>query len=505
MEKNNITNDNYASETNHMLNGDVNDINDESLLAEEFKNKANLYFKSEDYKHAIEYYDKAIEKNPNNAVYFANRSFAHLKMESYGYALNDATKAIELDNKYLKGYYRRAAANMALGKMKVALKDFETVTKVCPNDKDAKLKYNACNKIVKALAFQKAIFVDVPKKSIVDSVNLSNIEVEKDYKGPTLKEEDDYQISLQFVNEMIQCFKDQKKIHKKFALKILLDVREIFAKESTLVDVNINKDQKLTICGDIHGQFFDMLHIFDMNGMPSPQNLYLFNGDFVDRGSFSVEVMLTLLAFKALYPNSFYLTRGNHETATMNQMYGFEGEVKSKYSQTIYTYFAEIFCLLPLAYLIQGKVLVMHGGIFSQDDVTLDDIRKIDRNREPPESGLMCELLWSDPQFPNGRAPSKRGVGIAFGPDVTHKFLEKNGLDYIIRSHEVKDNGYEVAHDGKCVTVFSAPNYCDSTGNKGAYITLTADNLTPKFTTFEAVPHPNVKAMAYANSLMGFL
>lgn len=101
----------------------------------------------------------------------------------------------------------------------------------------------------------------------------------------------------------------------------------------------------------------------------------------------------------------------------------------------------------------------MHGGLFSRDDVTLQEIREIDRNRQPPDEGLMCELLWSDPQPQMGRAPSKRGVGVQFGPDVTQNFLRINNLDYIVRSHEVKNDGYEVGHDGKCITVFSAPNY----------------------------------------------
>lgn len=101
----------------------------------------------------------------------------------------------------------------------------------------------------------------------------------------------------------------------------------------------------------------------------------------------------------------------------------------------------------------------MHGGLFSRSDVKLSEISKIERNREPPEEGLMCELLWSDPQPQFGVAPSRRGVGCQFGPDVTKSFLELNNLDYIIRSHEVKNNGYEVAHDGKCITIFSAPNY----------------------------------------------
>jgi serine/threonine-protein phosphatase 5 len=120
----------------------------------------------------------------------------------------------------------------------------------------------------------------------------------------------------------------------------------------------------------------------------------------------------------------------------------------------------------------------------------------------------MCELLWSDPQYMTGRSPSKRGVGCQFGPDVTQRFLENNQLDYIVRSHEVKEDGYEVCHDGKCITVFSAPNYCDTMGNKGAFINLwgTSDPnqpLTkPKFITYESVPHPNVKPMAYANSFI---
>ena len=133
----------------------------------------------------------------------------------------------------------------------------------------------------------------------------------------------------------------------------------------------------------------------------------------------------------------------------------------------------------------------MHGGLFSKDDITLDAIKATERNRQPPEEGIMCELLWSDPQPMYGRSPSKRGVGCQFGPDVTRRFLENNSLEYIIRSHEVKDNGYEVTHDGKCITVFSAPNYCDTMGNKGAFITLDGGDMTPKFTTYEGKVYAN--------------
>lgn len=103
--------------------------------------------------------------------------------------------------------------------------------------------------------------------------------------------------------------------------------------------------------------------------------------------------------------------------------------------------------------------MVVHGGLPSQDGVTLDDIRQLDRFRQPPKEGLMSDLLWADPQPFNGRAPSKRGLGFGFGPDITQAFLTNNGLDLLIRSHEVKDEGYEIAHNGKCITVFSAPRY----------------------------------------------
>uniref|UniRef100_A0A673X7W9 Serine/threonine-protein phosphatase n=1 Tax=Salmo trutta TaxID=8032 RepID=A0A673X7W9_SALTR len=431
----------------------------------------------EDYENAIKYYTEALELNPSSAIYFSNRSLAYLRTECYGYALADATKCLEIDQNYIKGYYRRATSNMALGKFKAALKDYETVVRVRPNDKDAKMKYQECNKIVKQKAFERAIASDEMKRSVVDSLDIENMMIEDQYTGPKLEEG---KVTMRFMKEMMECFKDQKKLHRKCAYQT----------------------EKITICGDTHGQFYDLINIFELNGLPSETNPYLFNGDFVDRGSFSLEVILTLFGFKLLLPDSFYLLRGNHETDNMNQMYGFEGEVKAKYTAQMFTLFSEVFQWLPLAQCINGKVLVMHGGLFSEDGVTLDDLRKIDRNRQPPDSGPMCDLLWSDPQPQNGRCVSKRGVSCQFGPDVTERFLDQNNLDYIVRSHEVKAEGYEVTHSGKCITVFSAPNYCDQMCNKGAYIHLSGSDLKPQFHQFTAVPHPNVKPMAYANSLM---
>ena len=259
---------------------------------------------------------------------------------------------------------------------------------------------------------------------------------------------------------------------------------------------------RVTVCGDTHGQFYDVLNIFAINGFPSASNPYLFNGDFVDRGSFSVEVILTLLLFKISCPRCVFMTRGNHETKNMNRIYGFEGEVKAKYDDKMFQLFLEVFCHMPVAAVIGGKVFVTHGGLPTDDKVMLDDIRKIKRGTEPPEAGLMSDLLWSDPQPFEGKSASKRGVGFSFGPDITEAFLKRNNLELLVRSHEVKDEGYLVEHGGKTITVFSAPNYCDTMGNKGAFIHFDA-TLQPKFTQYTAVPHPNVRPMAYAAGMGG--
>ncbi|XP_035732459.1 serine/threonine-protein phosphatase 5-like isoform X10 [Vespa mandarinia] len=475
---------------------------EDAAKAEKFKEEANEFFKIQAYDKAIELYTNAIKLNPNIAVYYGNRSFAYLKTECFGYALVDASKAIKLDKNYVKGYYRRAATYMSLGKFKLALKDYKTVTRAIPNDKDAMAKYTECCKILKMLAFEEAISVEDNKKNIADMINLEAMAIEDEYAGPKLE---DGKVTLKFMQDLLDWYKKQNKLHRKYAYQILLDVKAWFMAQPSLVDITIPEDSKFTICGDIHGQYYDLLNIFELNGLPSETNPYLFNGDFVDRGSFSVECIFTLFGFKLLYPNHFFMSRGNHESATMNQMYGFDGEVKAKYSDLMADLFTEVYNWLPLAHCLNKRVLVMHGGLFSRDNVTLEEIQQIDRNRQPPDEGLMCELLWSDPQPQMGRAPSKRGVGVQFGPDVTQNFLALNNLDYVVRSHEVKNEGYEVGHDGKCITVFSAPNYCDTMGNQGAFITLNGKDMKPYFTSYEAVPHPNVRPMIYANSLLKFM
>jgi len=473
---------------------------------------------------AIKQYTHAIHCSPKpNAIILSNRAQAYIKLENYGLAISDATDAIEADPKYPKAYYRRGTCHFALNKNKAARKDFRMVCKLRPKDKDARVKFAACDKLVKEAAFSAAI-VSQETAPLSDTLDPNSILMTGN-DGPHPnggaealgKKEADQEDSLfepgnmpmSFVMAAIERFKSQKLIHKRYVVRLLIHCRRYFETLPSLLDIYIpdttdspsNKNPHVTVCGDTHGQFYDVLNIFSINGYPSATNPFVFNGDFVDRGSFSVEVILTFLLLKMACPECIYLTRGNHETKNMNRIYGFEGEVKHKYDDNVFDLFLEVFCQLPLAVVIENKVFVTHGGI-PVEPVTLDTIRNIKRGCEPPESGLMSDLLWSDPQPFPGKSPSKRGVGFAFGPDITAAFLEKNHLELLVRSHEVKDEGYLVEHGGKTITIFSAPNYCDSMGNKGAFIHFEKD-MKPKFTQYESVSHPPIGPMAYAAGMGG--
>ncbi|KAH6686227.1 serine/threonine-protein phosphatase [Plectosphaerella plurivora] len=461
-----------------------------------FKNEGNKAFQKHDWPAAIKSYTQAIELNDKEPTYFTNRAQAYIKSEAFGYAIADCDRALDLSPKLVKAWFRRGLAHTAILQPKLAVEDFKQCTKIDPNNKDAQLKLDECRKIVRKLAFFAAIEVgDEP--SAAEGLDIDAIEVEADYDGVRLGKE----MTEEFVEDMIERFKTGKKLHKKYVYQIIIAVKELVYKEATMVEMEIPDDVKMTVCGDTHGQYFDLMELFRLNGKPDAKHYYLFNGDFVDRGSWSTEIALLLYAYKWLRPNCFFLNRGNHETDDMNKAYGFEGECKAKYNDRIFKLFSESFSALPLATLIGSKYLVLHGGLFSDDKVTLDDIRKLNRHaqRQPGQAGLMMEMLWTDPQEEPGRGPSKRGVGMQFGPDVTKRFCENNGLEAVIRSHEVRMDGYEVQHDGRCITVFSAPRYCDSTENRGAYINIGPDYKL-QFEQFDAVPHPDIKPMAYAQS-----
>ena len=426
---------------------------------------------------------------------------ANIRLENFGCAIADATKAIQLVPSFAKGYYRRGCSKVALTRYKEALKDFERCCQISPSDADAALRLKECKKEIQAQAFARAIATDMTAKPS-ETVKLDEMTVPSDYDGPHFEGD---RPTLEFLEAMTDRFKNQKLIAPKYAYKIALGAIKLFSSEPTLREVSVGNDpaDHFTICGDVHGQYYDLLRIFEMNGAPSESNPYLFNGDFVDRGSFGVETVLTMFAYKLAYPQHMFLARGNHETKSMNRLYGFEGEISAKYDAKLYNIFCELFCLLPLCHVINRKIFIVHGGLFSRDQVSLADIAAIDRDREPPEEGLMAEMMWADPISVRGRHPSKRGMGLSFGPDVTEKFLNYNDLQVVVRSHEVKDEGFEIDHGGKLITVFSAPNYCDQMGNKGAFLKVkfprAGEDAVIEPVSFGAAPHPEVRAMQYAN------
>lgn len=193
---------------------------------------------------------------------------------------------------------------------------------------------------------------------------------------------------------------------------------------------------------------------------------------------------MTLLAFKCALPNTFFMSRGNHESDTVNRIYGFYEEVVKKYDSVMYSMFTTVLNGLPLAYNVQGSFFVVHGGLPDKPDFKLEDMQSIKRFCAPETGTLMSQLLWSDPQQSPGYAPSHRGEGILFGPDVTAAFLERNHLKKIIRSHVWEPIGYKVEHDGQCITIFSAPNYTDAI-SPAAFINIDCE-LTMQFVQFDA-------------------
>jgi len=493
---------------------------DDRQEAAKLKADANKAFSSRNFLKAAQLYSEAIARNPSDATLFCNRAYTRIKLEEHGYALQDASHAIELNPKYAKAFYRRAMCHIQILKPQQAIADLKRVLALEPQNAQVRRELESTQKLVRKIEFEKAIEVEEEKSAVdrcLEMIAEGSCEVEKTYQGPTLETTDDgkYKITIEFIRSMLQWFKDGKTLPRRYAWEITLGAHDHFVKEESLVDVKVENDATIDVIGDVHGQLYDVLHLLSLTGVPSPKHLLLMNGDLVDRGSWSVEVILIAFALKWLHPTGMFINRGNHEAKEMNRTYGFEGEAKYKHGEQTYKLFAHVFTTIPLATLVSAtrppaktenailssngvkRYFVTHGGLFSKDGITLDDIRKIKRiGRQPGTEGLMCELLWTDPQETPGWGPSKRGVGIAFGPDVTRRWCESNGVTSILRSHEVRQDGYAVEHDGLCTTVFSAPNYVDQAGNKGAFVRIDAEG-TQDYIQFDAQPHPNVRPMAY--------
>lgn len=339
------------------------------------------------------------------------------------------------------------------------------------------------------------------------------------YTGPSCLNEG-------FIRTLIAGHKNGQLLPLKDAWKLAIDAFDILVKEKTLGRVPVAEGKKVTVVGDLHGQLWDFDHMLSLVGLPSSENTFVFNGDFVDRGPWSVEVVFSILAMKVWQPQAVFMNRGNHEAEMANYFYGFFGELTVKYEKKMCDMFANIFRATPLCHVLNGEVFVVHGGIPGPDpriwwkgmdnqisfdgrqiQITLAEIENSNRFMEPnpSENPLMVDLLWSDPKGKTGYGPSGRmSSGIyLFGPDISANFMAFNNLRMTLRSHEVKAEGFRYDHEGPfpVITVFSAPNYVDKAGNKASVAVLTCRGGVlqgPEFIQYSAQPHPDVPSGAYA-------
>ncbi|KAG2199395.1 hypothetical protein INT47_001577 [Mucor saturninus] len=283
------------------------------------------------------------------------------------------------------------------------------------------------------------------------------------------------------------------KVSKQLCLKgsevnsICRAAMDIFLGQPSLLELSA----PVKIVGDTHGQYTDLIRLFEMGGFP-PSSNYLFLGDYVDRGKQSLENFLLLLCYKIKFPENFFILRGNHESANVTKVYGFYDECKRRLSPKMWRSFVDVFNTLPIAGLVAGKIFCVHGGL-SPSLHSMDDIRNIQRPTDVPDYGLLNDLLWADPADINvDWEDNERGVSYCFGKKVINEFLAKFDLDLVCRAHMVVEDGYQFFNDRTLVTVFSAPNYCGEFDNFGAIMSV-SEELLCSFELLTPSDHPLAK------------
>ncbi|EGV65770.1 3',5'-cyclic-nucleotide phosphodiesterase (PDEase) (3':5'-CNP) [Yamadazyma tenuis] len=357
------------------------------------------------------------------------------------------------------------------------------------------------NNAIKAIKTKKSNEQDLSWHVTDDGTKINTKErVVTSINPPATFQPSDHQVFLP--NGLPNCaflkthFFNEGRLREDQAIRILRDATELLSSEPNMLEV----PAPVTVCGDIHGQYYDLMKLFEVGGDPANTS-YLFLGDYVDRGSFSIECLLYLYSIKLTYPDTFFMLRGNHECKHLTEYFTFKNECLHKYSERLYEESLRSFNALPLVAIMNKQFFCVHGGI-SPDLQTLNDVIRLDRFREPPTKGLMCDLLWADPleDYDEDKLDHSfirnavRGCSYSFTYRASCSFLERTGLLSIIRAHEAQDAGYRMYKRTKTMgfpsllTMFSAPNYLDSYNNKAAV--LKYENNVMNIRQFNSSPHP---------------
>ena len=320
-------------------------------------------------------------------------------------------------------------------------------------------------------------------KNIIFGIKSDDIKLEKSNKKNTNKRAQSFPSGFETVPKkynvdliILKLLSVRNKINK----KVKLEYNEIIwlCEEVTKIFLNqpvcLYLDAPVNVCGDIHGQYSDLIRLFEAGGYP-PEVNYLFLGDYVDRGQQSIETICLLFCFKIKCINNFFLLRGNHECATLNREYGFYDECKRRYNIKLWKKFVDVFNCMPYSAIVEDKIIFMHGGL-SPILQNLSQLNEIMRPTDVPDEGLLCDLVWSDPESNlKGWGINSRGVSCTFNERIVDNFLTIHNLEVLVRAHQVVEKGYEFFNGRKCVTIFSAPNYCGEFDNAGAMMTINED------------------------------
>jgi protein phosphatase len=254
-------------------------------------------------------------------------------------------------------------------------------------------------------------------------------------------------------------------------------VESIFSDEPTLLELS----SPIVAVGDLHGHLGDLLRILSYFGVPSDSSSlkYLFLGDIVDRGEFSTETITLVYLLKAVFPMNVYIVRGNHEFESLSVANGFYRELVGTYisSSDVFKAFVSSFSYMPLAAIVDGLTVCVHGGI-GPEIKDASSIATIERPIGMFTSGGVRALMWSDPSLEVEEfAESPRGCGFHFGEAPLLSFLNRSGAVRLLRAHECLREGFVSRFGDRLLSVFSASNYCGSSGNSGAAVMVMPDGM----------------------------